>query len=96
LPPPPGPAERRIDCQRQAEQHAERARRGALAERRVAETLRAWARDLDPAAGRQEPGVSPADQEREGQDQERDREPEDKFGDNWCAYRERDSGREDR
>jgi len=54
-PPPLGLAEWLADRQRQADQHAERARVGAVAERRVAEVLHARASDPDPASGRQEP-----------------------------------------
>jgi hypothetical protein len=74
LPPPPGPTERRIDRQRQAEQHTDRRQAGAVAERRVAEALRS--RAIDP------------DRERDWQGEEPDREPED-LGDSWRAYRER-------
>jgi len=71
---------------------ADRRQAGAVAERPVAEALRAWAIDLDTAAGRQEPGdppAEPADQEPDRQDRQRDREPEDGFGDSWRTYRER-------
>jgi hypothetical protein len=73
-----------------AEQHADRRRAGAVAKRRVAEALRTWATDPDPAADRQEPGdppAEPADRERDRQGQERDREED--FGDSWQTYRER-------
>jgi hypothetical protein len=83
VPPPPGLAEWLADRQRQAEQHTDRA--GAVAERRVAETLRARAADSDPAAGHQHPGDPPD----EPADRERDRELEDDFGDSWQTYRER-------
>jgi hypothetical protein len=82
LPPPPGPAERLADRQRQAERHTDRARAGAVAERRAAEALRARVGDPDPAASRQEPDDPPAERER-------DREPEDDFSDSWRTYRER-------
>jgi hypothetical protein len=49
-------AEWLADRQRQAEQHADRRRAGAVAERRVAEALRTPPTDPNPAAGRQEPG----------------------------------------
>jgi hypothetical protein len=91
-PPPSGLAERLADRQQQADRHAERARAGTVAERRVAETLRTRATDPDPAAGRQEHGDPPAeppDRERDRQDQDRDREPEDDFGDSRRSYRER-------
>jgi hypothetical protein len=84
-PPPPALAEWLADRQQQAEQHAGRARAGAVGERRVAEALRA--RAPTRAAGRQQPGDPPA--ERDQQEQGRDREPEDDFGDSWRAYRER-------
>jgi hypothetical protein len=74
---------------RQAEQDAERARAGAVGERRLAEALRTRASDPDPAAGRQEPGDPPAEQERDRPGQECNREPEDDFSDSWRAYRER-------
>jgi hypothetical protein len=90
---PTGLAEWLADRQRQVDLQAERARAGAVAERRVAETLRTRATDPDPAAGSQEPDDPQAeregDQERGRQDQERDREPEDSFGDSWRTYRER-------
>jgi hypothetical protein len=75
--PPSGLADWLTDRQRQADLHVERARAGAVAERRVAEALRTWAIDADP----------PADRDRDRQDQER--EPEDQFGDSWRTYRER-------
>ena len=87
--PASGLAEWLADRQRQADLHAERARAGAVAERRVAEALRAQATDSDPAADRQEPGDPPAGQERNRPGQERDREPEDDFSDSWRTYRER-------
>jgi hypothetical protein len=63
---------------------------GAVAERRLAETLRTRATDADPAAGRQEHTAPPAEPpNRERDQQERDREPEDDFGDSWRTYRER-------
>jgi hypothetical protein len=77
------------DRQQQADLHAERARAGAVAERRVAEALRTQATDPDPAAGRREPGDPPTDLKRDRQDQERDRKPEDDFGDSWRTYQER-------
>jgi hypothetical protein len=91
-PPWPGLAEWLADRQRQADQHAERALTSAVAERRVAETLRTWPTDPDPTAGRQEhgdPPAGPVDRERDRQDQKRGREPEDDFGDSWHTYRER-------
>jgi hypothetical protein len=84
-----GLAEWLADRQRQADLHAERARPGAVGERRVAEALRARATDPDPAAGRQGHDESPAERERDRQDQERDRGPEDDFSDSWRSYRER-------
>jgi hypothetical protein len=87
--PAPGLADWLADRQQQADQQAERARPGAVGERRVAEALRARATDPDSAAGRQEPGVPPAERERDWQDQEHQREPEDDFGDSWHTYRER-------
>jgi hypothetical protein len=87
--PPSGLAEWLADRQRQADLYAERARAGAVGERRVAETLRTRATDPDPAASRQEPGDPPAERERDRQDQERDREPEDNLGDGWRTRRER-------
>jgi hypothetical protein len=89
--PASGLAEWLADRQRHADQHAERARAGAVGERRVAEALRTRATDPDPAASRQEPGDPPAEaanQERDRQGDERDRQPED-FGDSWRTYRER-------
>jgi hypothetical protein len=83
--PASGLAEWLADRQRQADQHAERARAGAVGERRVAEALRTRASDPNPAAGRQEPGDPSADRERDRQDQERDRQDQ-----------ERDRDREDR
>jgi hypothetical protein len=90
--PASGLAEWLADCQRQADLQAERARAGAVAERRVAEALRTRAADAEPAAGRREPSdppIEPSGGERDRQDQERDREPEDDFGDRWRTYRER-------
>src|SRR6266545_2313842 len=66
------------------------AERQQLADR-LAETLRTRATDPDPAAGRQEHGDPPAElveRDRPDQEQERDREPEDDFGDSWRTYRE--------
>jgi hypothetical protein len=80
------------DRQRQADLQAERALAGAVGERRVAEALRTRATDCDPAADRQErgdPPAAPANHERDRQDQERDREPEEDFGDGWRTYQER-------
>ncbi len=91
-PPSSALAEWRADRQRQAEQHADRTRAGAVAERRVAEALRARAADHNPAAGYQEhsePPAEPADRERDRQGEQRDREPEEDFGDSWRTYRER-------
>jgi len=68
------------------------AQAGAVAERRVAQALRARATDPNPAAGRQEhddPPPQPADPECNRQDQKRDRGPEDDFDDSWRTYRER-------
>jgi hypothetical protein len=62
---------------------AERAGAGAVGERPVVEALRAQASDPDAAAGRR-PGDPPAestDRECDRQGQERDREPENDFGD---------------
>jgi hypothetical protein len=81
-----GLAEWLADRQRQADLYAERARAGAVGERRAAEALRAQATDPDPAAGRQELGDPPA----EPPARARDREPEDDLGDSWRTYRERD------
>jgi hypothetical protein len=86
--PASGLAEWLADRQQQANLHAERTRAGAVGERRVAEALR-QATDADPPAGRPESGVPPAERERDRQDQEHQREPEDDFGDSWRAYRER-------
>jgi hypothetical protein len=91
-PPASGLAEWLADRQRQADLHVERARAGAVGERRVAEALRTRASDPDPVGGRREPGsppAEPAERERDQQGQERDREPEDDFGDSWHSYRER-------
>jgi hypothetical protein len=81
------------DRQRQAEQHADQARAGAVAERRVAETLRARATDGDPAADHQEHGDQEhhelPDWSRGWEGEERDSEREDDFGDSWRTYRER-------
>jgi hypothetical protein len=89
--PASGLAEWLADRQRQADLHAERARAGAVGERRVAEALRARASEPDPAAGRQEPDGPPAEPERDrpDQEQERQREPELGFGESWRIYRER-------
>jgi hypothetical protein len=94
--PASGLAEWLADRQRQADLDTERVLAGAVGERRVAEALRAQAADSDPAAGRQEHGDLPADQERDRhseerdrQDQQRQREPEDDFSDTWHSYRER-------
>jgi hypothetical protein len=87
-PPPSGLAERRIDRRRQAEQHTDRRRAGAVGERRVAEALRARATDQDPAAGHQHHG-KPPDEPPERQSKERDSQREEDFGDSWRAYRER-------
>jgi len=75
--PASGFAEWLADRQQEADLHAERARAGAVGERRVAEALRARASDPDPERDRQE------------QEQERDRKPEDDFSDSWNTYRER-------
>jgi hypothetical protein len=88
-PPPPGLVAWLGDRQQQTGLHAERARAGAVGERRVAEALRARASDPDPAAGRQEPGVPPAERARDRPGQEHQREPDDDFGDSWRTYRER-------
>ena len=87
--PASGLAEWLADRLQQADLHAERARAGAVGERRVAEALRARATDPDPAAGGQEPGVPPAERERDRKDQGHQREPEDDFGDSWRSYQER-------
>jgi hypothetical protein len=90
--PASGLAEWLADRQQQAEQHTDRRRAGAVAERRVAEALRTRATDPDPAASRQDHGDPPteaADQERDRQEQGRDREPEDDSSDSWRTYRER-------
>jgi hypothetical protein len=84
-----GLAEWLADRQQQADLPAERAQVGAVGERRVAETLRAQATDPDPAAGYQERGVLPAERERDRQDQEHQREPEDDLSDSWRTYQER-------
>jgi hypothetical protein len=73
------------------QQQVGRARSGAVGERRVAEVLRARTTHYDPATGRQEHGDPPAElveRDRPDQEQERDREPEDDFGDSWRTYRE--------
>jgi hypothetical protein len=87
------PPEWLADRQRLADHHATRRRAGAVAERRVAEALRAWATDGDPAAdhqehGDQEHGELP-DRSRDWQGEERDSEGEEDFGDSWRTYRER-------
>jgi hypothetical protein len=87
--PASGLAEWLADRQQQADLHAERARAGAVGERRVAEALRARASEADPATGRQESGAPPVDRERDQQEQERQCEPEDDFSDSWHTYRER-------
>jgi hypothetical protein len=74
--------------QRQAEQHADRTRAGAVAERRVAEALRARSTDPDPAAGHQE-RAEPSGELPDWQGEGRDGEREDDFGDSWRTYRER-------
>jgi hypothetical protein len=95
----PGLAEWLAARQRQADQHAERARAGAVGERRVAEALRTRASDQDPADGRQEPGnpwVEPAEPWSplgRDDDQEHD-EPPDRSR-RWQGE-ERDHDREDR
>jgi hypothetical protein len=69
--PASGLAEWLADRLQQADLHAERARAGAVGERRVAEQ----------AAGRHEhdaPQAEPAEQEHDQQGQERDSEPEDR------------------
>jgi hypothetical protein len=66
-PPASGLAEWLADRQREAEQHADRAHAGAVAERRVAEALRGRATDRDPAAGQVhhgEPHARPTDRPR--------------------------------
>jgi hypothetical protein len=90
--PASGMAEWLAERQQQADLHAERARAGAVGERRVAEALRARATDPDLPGGPQEAGdppPEPAERGRDRQDQGRDREPEDHFGDSWRTYRER-------
>jgi hypothetical protein len=57
--------------QQQADQHAERARAGAVGERRLAEALCTRAADSAPAAVRQEPGDPPAEQERDSDREDR-------------------------
>jgi hypothetical protein len=94
-PPPSGLAEWLAHRQQQTDPHAERARAGAVGERRVAEALRTQA----GVAGRQEHGDPPAEppgrerdrqyEERDRQEQERDRESEGDFSDSWHSYRER-------
>jgi hypothetical protein len=76
-PPPPGLAEWQADRQRQAEQHTDRRHVGAVAERRVAEALRVWATDPNPAVGHQERG-EPPDRSRRWQREERDGDREDR------------------
>jgi hypothetical protein len=75
-PPRPGLVEWQADRQRQAEQHADRRRAGAVGERRVAETLRTWATDL-PAVGHQESG-EPSTRSPAWQHEERDHDREDR------------------
>jgi hypothetical protein len=75
-PPQPGLVESQADRQRQAEQHPDRRRAGAVAERRVAETLRTWATDL-PAVGHQERG-EPSTGSPAWQHEERDHDREDR------------------
>jgi hypothetical protein len=90
--PASGLAEWLANRQRQAGLHTDRARAGAVAERRVAEALRTRATDQDPTAGRQEDGDPPAesaDLERDRWGEEHHREPEDDFSDSWHTYRER-------
>jgi hypothetical protein len=72
--PASGLAEWLVDRQQQADLHADRARRGAVAERRVPKH-RAPRRRPNSASGRQEPSDPPADRDRDRQDQDRDREP---------------------
>lgn len=84
--PAPGFAEWLADRRQQADQQAERARAGAVAERRVAEALLTQAADSDPAADRQESGDPPAERERDRPDQERQRDPEDDLSDSWHTY----------
>jgi hypothetical protein len=86
-PPALGLAEWLADRQQQAEQHAERARAGTVAERRVAEALRGRTSDTNPSAGHQEPGDLPAEQERDRPGQEHDGESEDDFSESWRTYR---------
>jgi hypothetical protein len=91
-PPPSRLAVWLADRQRQADLHAQRARAGAVGERRVAEALRTRATDPDPAGDRQQHRGLPAEPaERAGDrhEQKRQREPEDDFGDSWRTYRER-------
>jgi hypothetical protein len=91
-PPSPGLAEWQADRQQQTEHDGTRRRVGAVGRRRVAEALRAWATDHDPAAGHQdhdEPSAGPADRSRDRQGEERDSEREEDFGNSWRAYRER-------
>jgi hypothetical protein len=91
-PPPSGLVEWLAERQRHVDQHAERARAGAVGEWRVAEALQARASDPDPTAGRQEPGdppTEPAEQERDRQEQKRQRQAEDDLSVSWHTYRER-------
>jgi hypothetical protein len=83
-PPPSELADWLAERQQQADLRAERTRAGVVAERRVAEALRARAADSDPA-GYQHHGDPPA----APADQERDRQAEEDFGDSWRTYRER-------
>ena len=87
-PPPPTLGEWHAERQRLADQHTDRARGGAVGERRVAEALRAQAADRDQAAGRQEysdPPAEPPERQREESDSQR----EEGFSDSWRTYRER-------
>jgi hypothetical protein len=80
-PPTPGLAEWHADRQRQAQQHADRRRAGAVAERRVAEALRVWPADPHPAAGHphsDEPPAGPPDRSGDRQGEERDSDREDR------------------
>jgi hypothetical protein len=72
-PPPPGLAEWHANRQQQAEQHTDRA--GAVAERRVAEALREWPTDSNPAGDHphpDEPPAGPPDRARGRPGEERD------------------------
>jgi hypothetical protein len=73
-PPPPEQLRRwRAEAERAADQLSRQRRGGALAERRLAEALRAWASNRDPATDQQQSLERPADRSHRWRGEDRDR-----------------------